>query len=470
MTADYEILVAAWAVRDREFAGRYGRWITGVLDCLFGHFALRDVVRHSLAYFRETGNLLPKPALLEDMVRVAVSTGGQDLYEAMVETLFTVDLTGREHVEATVVEQAREGAILSMRPEDWRGRAKAYVARLKEIDRLLEPPIHAPLILTEGVPEDVNLVAAGTPLGIPTLDAALDGGGGQAGELIAVLGPYNTGKTRFMHSVAVNAAKAGKAVFVLSHEGGKRQTIRRLAKLVMGRDTAGLSQREMSKAFEKIPIAVLSIKGTGYGMDSLDRDVREAEDRLGRRVELVVRDYGELASGRTRDWQAVAAAYMEFKEWLLDSNRLGLDACQKNREGNISYFSILKDADVVLELTGDRNGSLVCSIARNREGPGGVSAFLSMDRVTGLVQERYNRIEVENGGIPEEGTTDQQQGQGQEGGTGGGQADDGPAGNQVHQGGSALGQSRLARHQGGGAGPLRLAPLRGEGGAGAGPA
>jgi len=444
MTAEYEILVAAWAIRDQDFAARYGRWLSGILDSLFGHFALRDTVRHSLAYFRETGNLLPKPALLEDMVRVAVSKGGQDLYEAMVETLFAVDLAGKEHIEKTVIEQAREGAILTLRPEDWAGRAKEFVAKVKEIDRALEPPTNAPLVLTEGVPADVNLTAPGIPLGIPTLDANLDGGGGQSGELIAVLGPYNTGKTRFMHTVATKTAKAGKAVFVLSHEGGKRQTIRRLAKLVMGCDTADMTQQEMSDAFKTIPLAVLSTRGTGYGMEMLDRDVRDAEDRLGRRIELVVRDYGELASGRTRDWQAVAAAYMEFKEWLLDTNRLGLDACQKNREGNISYFSILKDADVVLELSGDRSqGSLVCSIARNREGPGGVSAFLAMDRVTGLVQEKYNRIEVESedNGIPDEGgymgsglsespeggrppgaeKTDQQPREGQEDRKGGGQ-------------------------------------------------
>lgn len=401
MTAEYEILVAAWAVRDRDFAARYGRWLTGILDNLFGHFALRDTVRHALAYFRETGNLLPKPALLEDMVRIAVSKGGQDLYEAMVETLYAVEMSGRAHVEATVIERAREGALLSLRPEDFAGRAKEYVAQVKAIDRALDPPKHSPLVLTEGVPDDVNLTAPGIPLGIPTLDSALDGGGGQAGELVAILGPYNTGKTRFMHTVATGTAKSGKGVFVLSHEGGKRQTIRRLAKLVMGCDTKEMTQAEMSAAFKNIPLAVLSARGTGYGMEQLDRDVRDAEDRLGRRIELVVRDYGELAAGRTRDWQAVAAAYMEFKEWLLDSNRLGLDACQKNRTGDISYFSILKDADVVLELSGDRRGSLTCNIARNREGPGGLSAFLSIDRVTGLVQEKYNRIEVQDG-IPEE--------------------------------------------------------------------
>jgi KaiC/GvpD/RAD55 family RecA-like ATPase len=406
------MLVAAFALRDPEFAEVNAPLLQKVGSDFFGHFALRDIVSHGLEVYRQGHKLLPLAALKADMVRVGRTGVARDTYEAFLDRVAEVPLEGRDHVQETIVERVKETIILNTDPKVYvvSGQYQAYLDKLKEVDSL---GVGTRLQSIVGVVEDLDTLdlsqASGIPIGFGRLDAAFNGGGVCGGELCVVMGRYNVGKTQLMHQAVVNVAGSGLgAVLAISHETSLRNTRVRILKTCLGwtddmiRDMPDTFRALANKELANMPIGIKYAAGSDYNFAKMTQDVRRVEDKFGMPVVLVVRDYGELMASDPDDYRSVRTSYKHFKDFLGQHCMAGMDACQKNRQGEISHFNILKDADILLDLdlAGNSDRTLLCRIVRNREGPAGVATMILANRATGQMQEQA--MTVDEGG-PDEG-------------------------------------------------------------------
>jgi len=123
----------------------------------------------------------------------------------------------------------------------------------------------------------------------------------------------------------------------------------------------------------------------------MESDINRIEDKIGQKVIMVARDYGELsweAAQAGGDYRAIRAAYQKFRGFLQRTERVGLDAAQFNRRGELSNFDILKDADCSVELHKAQGNSLLeCRMVRIREGSVGREFLIRLDLTNGQMEE-----------------------------------------------------------------------------------
>lgn len=405
---DYDYLVAAYALRDSDFATRFGALLLKISKDFFGHYAIPDVVSHGLKYFLEEGNHLPKAALKADMALVGNSAIARDTYNEAIDNIFNIELAGKEHVENTIVEQARLRKLLALGPvESWiqSGRHKEYLKIVREVENLGVSTQHDQLV---GLTDDFDIMIQSTPKGVPTgfsrIDAALNGGGICPGELLLILGRYNVGKSQMLGNIAVNAARQGRAVFFVSFETSLRNTRTRLAKIATGWNDDQIKRQPrtfgelVKQELDDLPLFVRFTSGLDYTFAHMERDIKQIEERSGKKVELVIRDYGELMADDPDDYRSVRRSYKGFKDFVAKHAIAGLDACQKNRTGQISHFNLLKDADILVNLDKpERSEKLLHTrIERNREGPAGITAQILVDRPSGQMEEQSYSLMIED--------------------------------------------------------------------------
>jgi KaiC/GvpD/RAD55 family RecA-like ATPase len=411
---EYETLVAAFALRDKKFAGENGKLLTEVAEDFFGHFALRDVVCHALEYMDKHGTLLPKAALKADLKMGGRNGVSGDTYAAIIDEVFDTQLQARDHVAETILDRAKEQMLLNLAPEDYvlQGRKDDYLARVREIDALGNRGRVSLLGLTEDLEKIVREPAVGTPTGFSRLDDCLNGGGICDGELCIVLGRFNVGKSQFLHNCAVHAASTGVGVLCLSFETSLRNTRMRVLKTALGwsdeaiREDSGTFLALAGEQLASWPLTIKYAAGSDYTFGKMEADIGAAEEKTGVRVGMVVRDYGELMASDPDDYRSVRASYKGFKDFLGRNGLAGLDAAQKNRLGQISHFNLLKDADILLDLDlrGNDDSLLTGRVVRNREGPAGRGFMLHADRATGRMWQHENKIMEDFDERPDQGT------------------------------------------------------------------
>lgn len=401
---DYSILVAAHLLRDRGFLSRNAILMTHVADVFFGHYALRDLVKHGVEHYLTTGELLPAPALLHDLTQKGGEVSPQT-YTLYLERIFAAPLEGGGHVQRRLQDEVQRRMLseLDERREDLLadGRTKDYFRAVREIEALGEEPDAEISALTA----DLAGLLANAPTGISTgfapMDACLDNGGICPGELFLVIGDPNIGKTQFLHHLAREAMKQDVYTFVLSLETSHRNTRLRILRGATGwtrdqvlGDPAGF--RDAVERLGPLPLHVRYAPAGGYySMGSLETDIDRVQQETGRKVGFVVRDYGELMAAAIGDWREIRKSYLQFKGLLGRLGAAGADATQCNAAQRISNYDLLKDADIGLRIAESSPGSSIldAEIVRIREGHKGVFQFRA-DRPTGIIE--LNEIRPED--------------------------------------------------------------------------
>ncbi len=404
LNQEYEFLVAAFALRDPDFAAEFGPILLRISRGFFGYHVTSDVVSHGLRLFIETGEFLPAAALKTDMALLGNSAVARDTFDMVIDAIFKVPLKGRSHVEETLITQARARLLMHLgSPEEYvlSGRVGEYLSALREIDGLGASKTDQVMAIADDFDVMMDNTPEGVPIGFPKIDAALNGGGLCPGEMALVLGRYNVGKSQMLNNIAVSSAKAGRPVFFVSFETSMRNTRMRLAKVALNWNDEQINARPrqfadlVRKELGDLPLYVHYTSGIDYTFPALEKDIKRAEERLGEKIEVVIRDYGELMADDPDDYRSVRRSYKGFKDFVGERGIIGVDAAQKNRQGKISHFNLLKDADIVIDLEKAEGNDtiLIATIARNREGQAGIKDMLKVDRTTGRMHEHEFTID-----------------------------------------------------------------------------
>ncbi len=312
----------------------------------------------------------------------------------MIARIFSAPLANATHVRETIVREAKRRMVEGLDPAaDLRGAGdlRAHISRLREIDGLGRADSNPLLHMHRALPE-AGLIERGLPSGYPKLDACLPGGGVGPGHLAVAMGDTGGGKTRLLCNVALHAARVHHVnVLYECYEGGAEDIQRRLVRAALRRKDIVDWQAAATEAFglNGDPRGVITIRFAPEGewnTHLIDKDIDQVEQETGRKVGLVIRDYGELEAIDS-DYKSVVKVYRAFKAMLTRRGLPGWDAMQKNRYSQASYFDIWKPVNVVLDLTEEDSRTTSMRIVKNRGGPKLVQILLRVYPEYGKVEE-----------------------------------------------------------------------------------
>jgi hypothetical protein len=411
---EYEVLVAAHLLRNKGFAAKHGTILERIAPAFFGHYALRDAVSLGLAYFNKTGDQLPAAALKTDLTRLGRPEAHPQVYDGVVDSIFSTPLEVQEHVEATVFDYAKRALLedLERQRSEYMdaGRLDDYLSAIHEIAALGATQDAQVGALMADLDELVLNPPVGMSTGFPALDRCLACYGIGPGEVFLVVGDPNIGKTMLLHHLARSAALGqGALTLVISHETSHRNTRLRLLRGATGwtrqqvlADPDGFRDYVLAKFPVPPPLVVrYAPAGPLYGPAAIKQDIDRAEQDFGMKCQLVVRDYGELAVGEVGDWKAIRKCYLQFKSLMGRLGIAGADAAQCNAAGYISNFDLTKDMDTGLRIREEAahgaQAIIGAEVLRIREGEKGSFTFVC-DRSTGRFEMREYSPDVEDHG------------------------------------------------------------------------
>ena len=395
--ATYEELVAAYLLRSPQFAARHASLLQRVEGAFFGNFLLDDLVRCGLDHFVREGEVLPPPALIAQVAHDSQGASAHS-YKIVCDKVFSLPLEGENHVTATLVSSVQERALaeLETRRESMfhEGEAGAYFKSLHEIERLGYAQGTGMVSLTHDLDSLLLDDGIGTSTGFPSLDGALSAQGLTGGELLLVIGNPNVGKTQILHHIARSAIHQDLRVVVLTLETSHKNTRLRILRGMTGwqSDEVKDNPAGFRAAVDALGDIKLHVKhepaASGYSIGSLEADIDRVQQETGDKVGFVVRDYGELMAADVGAWQDVRRSYLDFKAMLGRLGIPGADACQRNKAEKISFYDLLKDADVGMTVAETEPGGsrLVLDVVRVREGAR-VTFSVLVDRASGLMKE-----------------------------------------------------------------------------------
>jgi replicative DNA helicase len=233
------------------------------------------------------------------------------------------------------------------------------------------------------------------PTGLPTLDRMLTGGLAP-GNISFIGGTPGSGKTSFMLSLALNAAKAGTSVAFLEGEMTTDEILERLNGIETGesidliregKDYKRLSQKFISDFF-KLPFDVLVDRER-----SIEGLVSQIKQRVHAGVRLIFVDYLQVYApkGKAEDEYSQIKKVSETLRKIALQNQVHLcvaSSLNRNEQGqsrlslNSLYGSsqLGHDCAVALLLTGEQNDlaelqarerTVTLSVVKNRSGPRG---------------------------------------------------------------------------------------------------
>jgi len=419
LSAEYEYLVAAFLLRDGDFAARAMPIMKMAHDHFWGRDIVKRIVSHAMRHYERHHSLLGRAAFRADFSRMTFEGTSTETFLATIDRLWEVELSNADYVLDTLAEAAKERLLLAMDKDALisSGRTEEFLMLVKQIEETTrrtsgkEDRIYHIL-------DDLDTIAAPIEGGIPSpwdaLNRALTAGGLTPGEVAVVAGGFNTGKSPFLGNWASHAAgHLDVPTVFFTYETSRRNTQARILRTLTGWSHEQVQQDPegykalLEETYPDIPLYVrYRPKGT-HSVEQLEADVMRIEDRLGRRVELVARDYGELsyeAKSQGGDYRAVREAYVKFQAFLGRTGRVGLDCAQHNRTGQMSNFDILKDADVGVSLVQQQGRELLLvSIDRVREGSAGGEFSLSLDLQNGQMREWHAPLPTVSGMEPPSG-------------------------------------------------------------------
>lgn len=424
---EYEILVAGLLLRVPQFSATYGPLLLDIRGAFFQDFFLRDVVTYALEYWNTSGRLLPAAALKADTSVFARDGASQDNYEEAIDAVFDTGddalLQVREHVEKKIVEETQARILLQTDMHEYctPSKLQELYSLIDRVRTLAATKGGVPRRIGEGLLDELRAPVRGLPTGLPDLDHALSARGIAPGETLLYFGRYSIGKSMLIHHSVRTAALSGHVAVLWSFETSERNTRNRIVKAMLDVDDDWLRDhpeeafRMWRDRYDKLPLYVhYSPPGSttkAQILSYLDR----VEQQEGRKVEILGLDYSEKRV-HGRDWNTVADAYQELREICGERRMAGVDAAQENAKGDISYFNLLKDADIGIQLTVMRPdewrkrqksmqaqedirippaGPVWGEVVRAREGRSGDVFAMWIDRARGRIEPRYEIEEEE---------------------------------------------------------------------------
>jgi hypothetical protein len=363
---DYASWLAALCIRDRDFAARNADLVLAFLPHLFSDQDMQDIVNYGLQFVKESGHVLPLPALRLDL-DLAYGISNEAGRNRWLYLIYKHELTGQAHAEESLREVAASRALEAI-PKDLT--PETFFAAVEEVrikydikSMARKTPMRLDEAIERAIADGTN-VKIGVPTGYETLDSCLNGGGVCQGEMLVVRGPANSGKSTFLICVAAHAVLRGYSVFFISYETGDLSTrerfIRAIHSLTGSDDISGL------------PICIHYSPDPYYKPVDIEFDARKLAVRYGwgETPDLIIRDYGEIAATTPDDYHAVRNSYLDLKRVCGRLRCGGLDAAQENRSGQLSYHDIRKDMDIIVRLLPSADKDVIMgTIDRNREGP-----------------------------------------------------------------------------------------------------
>ena len=244
-------------------------------------------------------------------------------------------------------------------------------------------------ILPEAVAE-MQLQTNKVSTGYPSLDFLLDGGIGP-GHLFVVGARTGRGKTAICINLAINAARAGKRVIFYALEMSDVEILNRAIRVDAGVFPRGANYELAGARTAELPIKIA--KATRCTVADVEAAI-EAEKSLGTPPDLVIVDYLQLLSPRTRTssrQEQVADVSRDLKRLARVSGIAVVTPSQLRRQNDdedgepqLHHLresgSIEQDADAVLLMSGRDVVERECIIvkgdlAKNRHGRTGVVFF-----------------------------------------------------------------------------------------------
>lgn len=421
---EYDYLVAAHLLRRTEMAGLFGPMLARVEWRFFEDFFLRDVVSHGVKHYLDTGHLLPKESLKVDAALFGREGASQDNYDLEIDRAFRVPEESLDkstmHVRRNLVEEVQARLLVSA---DLQGLAAPATlgrlyATLDEIRSLGVSENGEAKRLSESLLETLKNPPRGIPTGIEELDSILSAGGVAPGECLLLYGRYSIGKSMLeAHSVRHAAQNDFVALHWAVGDGSQKTLEMRHAKGLLGwtdqqiRSDPARAVKAFEAAFGDLPLYLSWTPASRTTRADILRRIDRIEQKEGRKLDLLAMDYSEKRSAG-RDWNQVCDSYSEFQDVCGEKGIAGIDAAQENQNGTISYFNLLKDADVGIQLTitppadwrrsqkskwkvdeesvvtVPKKGPLYGEVVRCREGESGAVFELWVDRETGLIRPR----------------------------------------------------------------------------------
>lgn len=426
---DYDTLIAAHLLRDPSFAAAFGPLFLKTGGFFFREFFLREPVCYSLEIFESTGQLLPAQALKVDANMYGSNGASQENYDIEIDKAFGVPETvldrSRNHVQERLLEEIQSRLLLRT---DLHGLCSVgsldkLWASLDEIRSLGVEKDGAARRLSEGLLETLRDPPQGHPTGLGPLDACLSAGGPTSGETVLFYGRYSIGKSILINHCVRHGARVGRAVLLWAVGDGSQKLVEmRLAKGILGwsdqrlREDPETAYRSFLDIFGDLPLYVIHSPPSKTGRAQILAQIDRVEQSAGRKLDVLAMDYSEKRA-KGRDWNQVADAYAELRDICGERSLVGFDVAQENQSGTISYFNLLKDADIGVQLTilhpaewarrqssfkGEdklvdvpTRGVVYGKIVRAREGSSGDVFELWVDRETGIVRPRERGAEEE---------------------------------------------------------------------------
>lgn len=265
----------------------------------------------------------------------------------------------------------------------------------------------------------------GVPTGFTDVDGLL--GGLQKSDLVFVAGRPGMGKSSWLLTVALNAARAGAKVAVFSMEMSNEQLVQRMVSMETGLNVQDLRLGKVNDAeWSRFVAAAGNLSQLGIYLDDspalAPMQLRARCRRLYREggLDLGIVDYAQLmnaGSSARRDGnrvQELSYITRSLKELARELNAPLLVAAQLNRDlekrkdkrPQLSDLkdsgSLEQDADVVLFLYRDEvyneatehPGEAEVIIAKHRNGPTGVATLLFRKEQTKFVNMRKQRVNL----------------------------------------------------------------------------
>lgn len=426
---DYDYLVAAHLLRTPDFASSYGPLFVKVEGQFFEDFFLRDVVLYGIRYYLDTGVLLPPQALKVDVRLFGRDGASQDNYDLEIDRVWEIPPTSlvrsQAHVRSKLVGEVQSRLLLQTDLHQYctpgsLGELYRLLDEIRTLDAVSDGEARR---LSEGLLDALRDPPAGVPTGIGGLDASLAAGGPVAGEVVLFYGRYSIGKSILLSHAARHAARKGKtALYWAIGDSSQKLMELRMAKGFLGwtdgelrSDPEGARRRYLEE-FGDLALYCLWSPPSKTSKAQIVNQIDRVEQKEGKRLDLLAMDYSEKRSPG-RDWNQVCDTYEEFQEICGERQVVGMDVAQENQSGKISYFNLLKDAPIGVQLTvlspdewrrrqrstreQDSNeikiptrGTVYGEVVRSREGVSNTVFELWMDRERGTVETRQKGGEV----------------------------------------------------------------------------
>lgn len=360
---DYDALYAAHLLRSPDFAASYAGMFLATDGGFFQDFFLRDVVLHGLSYFKDTGKLLPPAALKVDASQFGREGASLDNYSSVIDEVWRIPtsslVSSKEHVSRNLVQETQIRLLQRSNLEELfaPGRLDELWTILEEIRSVEATRNGGAKRLSQGLLEALREPPLGTPIGLPEVEGCLPGKGVCPGETLLYFGYTGIGKSMMAyHSVRASAA-AGRQVLLWSFgDVGEKLAMLRLAQGYLQwpedklRTYPDEAYRMFMERFGDLPLYVRYSPAHTITKAEMKVQLDRIEQETGQGTDLLVVDYSEKrAAGR--DWDSVCGAYEETRQVCQERGIAGIDIAQENVHGQMSYFNLRKDGDIVVQLT-----------------------------------------------------------------------------------------------------------------------